>query len=261
MAAIMSSRRLGGDEAASVTLENQGPFGPPLGEPLDGPMATAAFCWWQNSDGRIRTGLWSCGEGRFQTAFGDDEGEFIWVVSGALTCVEAGGATASLAPGDAMLFPPGWAGEWQISGTLRKVVAGWDGYLAGAGPGAGAALVPTRIGTAEAAAMSLEPQGVIPAERTGGAPLAYRGRELWRSANGALEAGVWEIDAGRFAADFARYGEFIRIVSGEVECIPDDDAAPFVLRPGDWATFPRGWSGEWRMSAPLRKVYLTWAVR
>ena len=261
MTATVSCRRVGGDEAASVALEDRGPFGPPLGEPLDGPMATAGLRLWQSADGWVRTGLWSCGEGRFQTAFGDDEGEFVWVVSGSLTCVEDGGPTAELAPGDAMLFPPGWTGEWRISGTLRKVLAGWTGGVAGAGRGVGVALDDPRIGMAEAASMALEPQGLVPAERTADGPLAYRGRELWRSANGAIEAGVWEIDAGRFGPDFGGFGELIRVVSGEVVCTPNDGGPRFVLRRGDWATFPRGWTGEWHMRAPLRKVYLIWEAR
>jgi uncharacterized protein len=260
MTPTMAGVRVSGDEAASATLADQGPFGPPLGEPLDGPMATAGLPWWHSADDRVRTGLWSCTGGRFHTAFGGDEGEFIWVVSGSLTCAEDGGPTTALAPGNAMLFPPGWSGEWQISGTLRKVFAGWTGGVAGEGRGAGAALSHPRIDMAEASAIALEPQGAVPAERTGGGPLAYRGRELWRSANGMLEAGVWEIDAGRFGADFGGYGELIRIVSGEVECTPDDGGPQFVLRPGDWATFQRGWTGEWRMRAPLRKIYLNWAV-
>ena len=260
MTATMASRRMGGDEAAAIALEDWGPFGPPLGEPLDGPMATAGLRWWHSADGLMRTGLWSCTEGRFRTAFGHHEGEFIWIVSGSLTCDEDGGPTTTLTPGDAMLFPPGWAGEWRISGAPRKVLAGWEGGVAGAGRGVGAALVSPGIGAAEVAAMALEPQGAVPAERAGGSPLAYRGQELWRSANGVLEAGVWEIDAGRFAANFGGYGELIRIVSGELECTPDDGGPQFVLRAGDWATFPRGWTGEWRMPAPLRKVYLTWAA-
>lgn len=260
MTATIERQRVGGEEAATIPLEDRGSFGSPLGEPLDGPMATAGYRWWHSADGRLRTGLWSCTEGRFQTSFDHDEGEVIWVVSGSLTCVEDDGPTTTLSPGDAMLFPPGWTGEWRIAGTLRKVLAGWDGGVAGAGRGEGFALANPRIGAAEAAAMLLEPQGAIPAERAGGSPLAYRGRELWRSANGLLEAGVWEIEAGRFAANFAGYGELIRIVSGELACTPDDGGPELALRPGDWATFPRGWTGEWRMREPVRKVYLTWAA-
>ena len=260
MAATIERRRVGDDEAATIPLEGRGLFGPPLGEPLDGPMATAGYRWWHSVDGRVRTGLWSCTEGRFHTTFGHDEGELIWVVSGSLTCIADDGLTTALVPGHSVLFPPGWSGEWRIAGTLRKGLAGWSGGVAGEGRGEGTALANPRIDAAEAAAIALEPQGSIPAERAGGATLDYRGRELWRSANGVLEAGVWEIDAGRFAANFGGYGELIRIVSGQLECTPDDGSSEFVLRPGDWATFPRGWTGEWRMREPLRKVYLTWAA-
>jgi uncharacterized cupin superfamily protein len=67
--------------------------------------------------------------------------------------------------------------------------------------------------------------------------------------------------AGRFHADFGAFGECIRILSGEVRCTPDDGGEPFTLRAGDWMTFPRGWTGEWAMPTPTRKVYVTWEAR
>jgi uncharacterized cupin superfamily protein len=72
--------------------------------------------------------------------------------------------------------------------------------------------------------------------------------------------GIWEVDAGRFHADFGAYGECTRVVSGEVRCTPDGGEA-FTLRTGDWMTFPRGWTGEWVMPAPLRTVSVTWTAR
>jgi uncharacterized cupin superfamily protein len=239
----------------SIALEDRGPFGPPLGEPLEGPMSTAGLRLWQSGDETVRTGLWECTEGRFRTRFDDGEGEVIWVVAGTLTCVADDRPTTRLVPGEMMLFPPGWSGEWRIEGTLRKVLAGWTGGAGGIGRGSGPALTAPRLTPAEASTMELEEGAPFPPERTGGGPLGKRSRTLWRSADGSIEMGVWEIDAGRFHARFHGNGELIRIVSGEVECTGDDGS--FSLRPGDWMTIPRGWTGEWVMPSPLRKVYVT----
>ncbi len=253
--------KIEGPTVTSLPLEDRGLFSTPLGEPLDGPMPTAGLRLWTSGDGRIRTGLWECGPGRFRTAFGDDEGEFIWLVAGTLTCAEDEGPTTKLAPGDALLFPPGWSGEWRIEGTLRKVLAEWSEGVGGEGRGSGPLLAAPDLSPAAAAALVLEERAPFPPERTGAGPLAKRSRTLWQSADGSLEVGVWEIDAGRFHAEFGAYGECIRILSGEMRCTPDDGGEPFTLRAGDWMTFPRGWTGEWVMPAPTRKVYVTWAAR
>jgi uncharacterized cupin superfamily protein len=256
--AVATLPRIEGPAVTSMSLPDRGPFGPPLGEPLDGPMPTAGLRLWTSGDATIRTGLWECGPGRFRTSYDDDEGEFIWLVAGTLICTEAGGPTTRLEAGDAMLFPPGWSGEWQIEGTLRKVLAGWTDGAGGAGRGAGPMLATPVLRPAEVAALSLDESPPFPPERTGAGPLGRRHRTLWRRGNGAIEVGVWEVDAGRFHANYGAFGECVRIDSGEVQCTPDDGSPAFTLRAGDWMTFPRGWTGEWVMPSPVRKVYVIW---
>ncbi len=250
--------KIEGPAAIAIPLEDRGLFGPPLGEPIDGPMPTAGLRLWTSSDGRVHSGVWECGPGRFRTAFGDDEGECIWLVAGTLTCVEDGGPTTRLGVGEAMLFQPGWSGERRIEGTLRKVLVGWTEGAGGEGPGSGSLLATPMLSPADAAVLPLDENTPFPPERTGGDPLRHRSRTLWHSANEAIEIGVWEVDAGHFHADFGAYGEIIRIISGEMHFTPDDGGDPFTLRAGDWMTFPRGWTGEWEMPSPLRTTYVIW---
>lgn len=122
----MSELKIAAGHAATAVLEDRGLFGPPQGEPLDGPMATAGRRLWQSADGGVSVGLWECAPGRFWTVY-DGEGEFIQVVSGRMTCIEERGPTTHLGPGDTMTFPPGWTGEWQIEETLRKLFVGFRG--------------------------------------------------------------------------------------------------------------------------------------
>lgn len=232
--------KIDGTMVTSIALEDRGLFGPPLGEPLDGPMPIAGLRLWTSADGTVRTGLWECGPGRFRTTFGGDEGECMWVVAGALTCVEDGGPTTRLGGDDAMLFPPGWSGEWRIEGTLRKVLAGWTGGTGGVGRGTGPAVAAPGLSPTEAAALSLDENTPFPPDRTGAGPLGHRSRTLWRSADGSIEMGVWEVDAGHFHADFDANGELFRVVGGEVHCTPDNGGDAFILRPGGLDDVPAG---------------------
>ena len=44
-------------------LEDWGPLEPPLGQPLEGAMATRGLTQWASPDGRIETGTWECEPG------------------------------------------------------------------------------------------------------------------------------------------------------------------------------------------------------
>jgi uncharacterized cupin superfamily protein len=120
-----------------------------------------------------------------------------------------------------------------------------------------ATMTAQKIEGAEVGAIALAEQDAIPG--IGGSAIGARERASWRNGEGTIETGVWECDAGRFRAEFDAYGELFTVVSGEVVCTPDG-GAPFTLHPGDSVTFPRGWTGEWDVRSPLRKVYAIWKV-
>ena len=112
--------------AALLTeLEDWGPLGPPLGQPLEGPMATRGLTQWASADGRIETGTWECEPGFSRWEY-TSNGELIHVVSGSMEVTPDGGETVTLGPGDSMTFPIGWSGTWRITETLRKVYTVFD---------------------------------------------------------------------------------------------------------------------------------------
>ena len=115
-----------------------------------------------------------------------------------------------------------------------------------------------KIDGAEVTSMELPEKEPFPT--VDGGTLGTRGRTVWRSGDGTVETGVWECDAGRFHADFGDFGEFVHIIGGEVECA-GDDGSRFTLRAGDSMTFPRGWTGEWNVRSPLRKLWASWEAR
>jgi uncharacterized cupin superfamily protein len=103
----------------SLELEDWGDLAPPLATPLAGAMPTRGVETWSSADGATSTGIWECEPGPSDWAL--DGGEFIHVLAGRMTCTASDGTVVELGPGDAMTFPPGWTGRWDIHETLRKV--------------------------------------------------------------------------------------------------------------------------------------------
>jgi uncharacterized cupin superfamily protein len=114
---------------------------------------------------------------------------------------------------------------------------------------------PLGISPDRAAEISLEPSDTF--TNIDGTPLQTKSKALWSSTDGTINAGIWECDAGRFWADFGEYGEIVVIVSGELACA-GDNGSHSILKPGDSMIFPRGWTGEWAMESPVRKIFASW---
>ena len=252
-----SALKIAAGQAASLPLDERKPFGPPLGTPLDGPMETARRQLWKSADETVSAGIWECERGRFHNYF-DGEGELIHVVSGRLTCLDDEGQVIRLGPGDVMTFPPDWRGEWRIDETFRKLFVGFRISSPVAQERAAEiahSLVHLQLDGDAVTRMPLDSGESFSA--VDGRSLGTRSRTSWRSGDGRIETGVWEIDAGSFHADFGTYGELIKVMAGDLTCA-GDDGSKFALAPGDAMIFPRGWTGMWSMRTSLRKVYVTW---
>lgn len=100
----------------------------------------------------------------------------------------------------------------------------------------------------------VEDQGPVPAAMvTEGAPHTA-GVVVFRNEDGSSEAGIWECSAGAYRVTVER-DEFCHLLAGRV-VVSEDGREPVELRPGDCMMFPRGWTGEWRIVEPIRKVYM-----
>lgn len=107
--------------AADLTdLEDWGPLEPPLATATGDPMPTRGLDLWTNDDESISTGTWECEPGPSRWDF-TDNGEFIHVLSGRMTCTHDDGSSVELSAGSTAVFPPGWGGTWEVHETLRKV--------------------------------------------------------------------------------------------------------------------------------------------
>lgn len=72
----------------------------------------------QSDDKKITCGVWSCEPGSFQWQYAWDE--FIYVLEGAVTTREDGGASHSFGPGDTGHFPLGLVTHWEVTEPVRK---------------------------------------------------------------------------------------------------------------------------------------------
>jgi uncharacterized cupin superfamily protein len=86
------------------------------------------------------------------------------------------------------------------------------------------------------------------------------GKIFWQSDNEVIMTGVWECAAGRMRADFGNDGEMVHVVKGTIRAIPDE-GEEFVVSPGESATFPPHWKGEWVLETPMRKLYCTFKFK
>jgi uncharacterized protein len=89
----------------------------PVAEAIREPMRERALTLW--SEGDQEAGVWECTAGT--AYYVQEQHEVVQIQSGLVTVTPDGGEPAVLGPGDAAVFPRGWAGTWQISQTLRKL--------------------------------------------------------------------------------------------------------------------------------------------
>ena len=81
---------------------------------------------WSSPDGKLDIGLWECTPGRF-TADRSQAAEFCHFLSGAVEMRHADGRVERLGPGDALMLPRGWKGEWRLLEQTRKIYVFYTG--------------------------------------------------------------------------------------------------------------------------------------
>ncbi|KQM81312.1 cupin domain-containing protein [Agromyces sp. Leaf222] len=98
--------------------------------------------------------------------------------------------------------------------------------------------------------LALEPTGA-PARVLAGDPQTA---EHVLVAREGLEIGVWEVTPGEFASAKHGIGEVMQFLSGE-GTITHADGSATRIAPGTVVALEPGWTGTWRVTATVRKVY------
>ena len=87
---------------------------------IEGDQQEATAVLWTSPDGKMETGIWECTPGRF-TADRSAAAEFCHILSGRIEMRHVDGRIEHLGPGDALMLPQGWKGEWLLRAQTRKI--------------------------------------------------------------------------------------------------------------------------------------------
>ncbi|NVK34860.1 MAG: DUF861 domain-containing protein [Rhodobacteraceae bacterium] len=104
------------------------------------------------------------------------------------------------------------------------------------------------------AAQALGPFGDKPTTLTEGQQEAAT--ILWTSADETTKLGVWECTPGHFTADRTKGGEYCHIIAGRASVTNADGNGTKEVGPGDLLVLPQGWTGEWIVHEPMRKLFV-----
>ncbi len=108
------------DSFGDVSTVDIGEFKPKPTTLTEG-QTEAANTLWSSPDGLTNIGVWECTEGRF-TADRTSAGEYCHILAGRATVVNADGSNPrNIGPGDLLILPQGWKGEWTIHEHMRKL--------------------------------------------------------------------------------------------------------------------------------------------
>ena len=87
---------------------------------IEGDQVEAVRSFFKSPDGSVDIGIWECTPGRF-TADRSDSSEICHIISGRVELSRIDGEVRELGPGDLLVLPKGWKGEWRIRETTRKL--------------------------------------------------------------------------------------------------------------------------------------------
>jgi len=85
-------------------------------------------------------------------------------------------------------------------------------------------------------------------------PSRITGKKISVAGCTAGSYGIWEASQGTFVRE-VETGEYMHILSGECT-FTGDDGIEVPIRSGDTLFFPPGTKGVWRVTTPVRKVYV-----
>ncbi len=87
---------------------------------IEGSQKEASRTLFESKDGTLNIGIWECTPGRF-TADRTKSSETCHFIFGRVEMRHVDGSVEIFGPGDVLVLPQGWTGEWRILETTRKL--------------------------------------------------------------------------------------------------------------------------------------------
>jgi len=221
-------------DPAIVLFRPDGPAG--VGLKADGRTASHSYL---RSPGNERAGVWRA-EAATTGPHTPKYSEFMYLLEGAVTLIDAAVTRETFKTGDAVLVPRGTTYTWQQVEPLRKYYAIFDLEPVGSAPAAKTSWV--RLDADGPAGTGLTGEGRTRSHR-------------YFAGEGKSTVGVWET-APHTSTDFhtPSYAELMVFLSGSGSLLtPDGGAQPFTA--GDVVLVPRGAAYKWQ-SDRVRKFWV-----
>lgn len=92
-----------------------------------------------------------------------------------------------------------------------------------------------------------------PADRILAGDPVQTAANLFQSADGRFNCGIWECQPGKWRVVFTE-SEFCRLVAGVI-VVRGDDGSERTFRAGDAFVSPAGFTGTWDVLEPAKKLY------
>jgi uncharacterized cupin superfamily protein len=202
----------------------------------------------------LSAGVWDC------TAFTAKAGpysvnEFMLILEGSVTIVEAGGRETTIRAGESFIIPKGLHCQWKQPGYLRKYFVIFDD-ASGLKPADPAALRVLRPDPKGALAKSAPP----PADLLLSPAPVQHAHQWFADLTGQWSVGVWDTTAyHRKPIPFPRH-ELMHILEGSVT-LTDGAGKAQRFTAGDSFFVPLGAVCDWKSEGYLRKIYCIFQPR
>lgn len=174
--------------------------------------------------------------------------EFMLVLEGEVTIVEAGGRRTTIRAGQSFVLPKGLVCSWEQPGYMRKFYVIFDdpSGAAPADPAALSVIVPDP-------AAALAPVAVDPAPIVGDVPVQHA-CSLYTDPTGQWTVGIWDATPyRRKVVPSGRY-ELMHLLAGSVT-LDDGQGRAQTFRAGDTFLVPLGAVNGWTSTEYVRKIY------
>ncbi len=199
--------------------------------------------------GNLKAGSWWCAAGGWPSPNLRTSTEIFYVLSGHACVTDMDGTNNYFGPGDVVVLPKEWSGRWDVLEDIHKVWVTVDhpDLLYGIVDTTKAIVKPY----SNFAPHNLTPSGVR-ADATHGSPSTASDTYL---DNGHMSTGIWTCTAGSFPVSERATTEAFHLLEG-IAFLTNSDGSARRCVAGDTVVLPRGWSGQWDVIEPVKKVWV-----
>jgi len=243
-----------------IRFEPQGPAGTglvrwpeiPASELTVGTPVQRGHTYFEDKAIGLSAGVWDCTAMTAKLA-PYPVNEFMIVLEGAVTIVDARDRAVTIKAGESFLIPKGLPCVWRQDGYIRKFFAIFDDASGRTPPD------PAVLEVRPDPQAALAPcDGPAPEVLASAAP-TQRDKQYFADLTGQWTVGVWDSTAyHRKTIGFPRH-ELMHILEGEVtlaeEGGPGERGLPQTFKAGDTFFVPMGTRCDWKTTGYVRKIY------